>query len=136
MRAARTDDLVMAIQRPLAVVAVWLVATAPATAQPVSTDAPPERAELNLPEPRELGDQRPVVGAYYYPWYGVNDRPLDHDWHNLMRVKLVPPHQPRAGFYRSDDSKTIAEHIAQSRLATLDFWAVSWWGPGTATDRT
>ena len=30
----------------------------------------------------------------------------------------------------------IAEHISQSRLATLDFWAVSWWGPGTATDRT
>jgi glycoprotein endo-alpha-1,2-mannosidase len=136
MRAARTDAFVMRKLRPLAVVATWACATAAATAQPVSTDAPPKRAELNLAEPREPGDQRPVVGAYYYPWYGVNDRPLAHDWHNLMRVKLVPPHQPRAGFYRSDDPKAIAEHIAQSQLATLDFWAVSWWGPGTATDRT
>jgi glycoprotein endo-alpha-1,2-mannosidase len=94
------------------------------------------RAELNLSAARKSGDARPVIGAYYYPWYGVNDRPLDHDWYNLLRVKLEPPQQPRAGMYRSDDPKTIAEHIAQNRRATVDFWAVSWWGPDSATDRT
>jgi glycoprotein endo-alpha-1,2-mannosidase len=99
--------------------------------QPAAT-----RAELNLAAPRPADDARPVIGAYYYPWYGVNDRPLSHDWHNLMRVKLDPPQQPRAGLYRSDDPKVIAEHLAQSRRASLDFWAVSWWGPDSGTDRT
>jgi len=94
------------------------------------------RVELNLASPRAADDARPVIGAYYYPWYGVNDRPLSHDWDHLMRVKLDPPQQPRAGLYRSDDPKLIAEHLAQSRQAGLDFWAVSWWGPDSATDRT
>ena len=94
------------------------------------------RAQLNLAAPRTEGDERPVIGAYYYPWYGVHDRPLSHDWHNLMRLKLAPPQEPLAGLYRSDDPKVIAEHLAQSRRAGLDFWAVSWWGPDSATDRT
>jgi hypothetical protein len=91
---------------------------------------------LNLAAPRTADDTRPVIGAYYYPWYGVNDRPLSHDWHNLVRVKLDPPQQPLAGLYRSDDPKVIAEHLAQSRRAGIDFWAVSWWGPDSGTDRT
>ena len=56
--------------------------------------------------------------------------------HRLLRIKLVPPQQPLAGLYRSNDPKVIAEHLAQSRRAALDFWAVSWWGPNSATDRT
>ena len=100
----------------------------------VERKAPP--AHLNLATPRAADDVRPVVGAYYYPWYGVHDRPLSHDWDRLMRIKLVPPQEPRAGLYRSDDPETIAEHIAQSRQAGLDFWAVSWWGPDSPTDRT
>jgi glycoprotein endo-alpha-1,2-mannosidase len=94
------------------------------------------RAELNLAQPRTPNDDRPVIGAYYYPWYGVNNRPLSHDWDRLMRRKLNPPQKPAAGLYRSDDSDVIAKHVAQSRRAGLDFWAVSWWGPGSATDRT
>jgi hypothetical protein len=94
------------------------------------------RPELNLVAPRLPDDDRPVVGAYYYPWYGVNGRPLSHDWQNLMRQKLNPPQKPLAGLYRSDDPEVIAEHLAQSRRAGLDFWAVSWWGPNSGTDRT
>ncbi len=41
-----------------------------------------------------------------------------------------------AGLYRSDDPEVIAEHLAQSRRAGLDFWALSWWGPDSGTDRT
>ncbi len=92
--------------------------------------------EINLPERRTTDDARPVVGAYYYPWYGVSDRPVERDWVNLLRQKLVPPQAPRAGLYRSDDPAVIADHIVQSRQAGLDFWALSWWGPDTATDRT
>jgi hypothetical protein len=94
------------------------------------------RAELSLASPRSSDDSRPVIGAYYYPWYGVNDRPLSHDWYRLMRQKLNPPQKPAAGLYRSDDPDVIAEHLKQSRRAGLDFWAVSWWGPGSASDRT
>ena len=99
--------------------------------QPAAT-----RAELNLAAPRSADDDRPVIGAYYYPWYGVTIVPLSHDWHRLMRQKLDPPQKPAAGLYRSDDPDVIAEHLAQSRRAGLDFWAVSWWGPDSATDRT
>jgi hypothetical protein len=136
MRKARTIGLATVLRSPLGVVAAYLLAIAPALAQTTAGDAQRQSVKLNLANAREPNDRSPVIGAYYYPWYGVNDRPLDHDWHNLLRVKLVPPQEPRAGFYRSDDPKTIAEHIAQSRRATLDFWAVSWWGPGSATDRT
>jgi glycoprotein endo-alpha-1,2-mannosidase len=94
------------------------------------------RAELNIAAPRSADDLRPVIGAYYYPWYGVHDRPLSHDWRNLMRVKLDPPQKPLVGLYRSDNPEVIAEHLAQSRRAGLDFWAVSWWGPDSGTDRT
>ena len=96
----------------------------------------PSPAAINLATPRHQDDARPVVGAYYYPWYGVNNRPVADDWTSALRQKLVPEQAPLAGHYRSDDAAVIAQHIAQSRAAGLVFWAVSWWGPGTATDRT
>jgi glycoprotein endo-alpha-1,2-mannosidase len=136
MREARTNGFVIAISGALAVLAAWLGTAAAARAQLPLVEPAPARAELNLAAAREADNRRLVIGAYYYPWYGVNDRPLDHDWHTLLRAKLTPQQQPRAGWRRSDDPATIAEHIAQSRQATLDFWAVSWWGPGSATDRT
>ncbi len=93
-------------------------------------------ASVNVADKQGTSDASPVVGAYYYPWYGVNDRPLDHDWDRVMRRKLQPPQLPQAGLYQSDDPKVIAQHIEQSTRAGVDFWAVSWWGPDTATDRT
>lgn len=93
-------------------------------------------AAVNVVRTENSGDEAPIVGVYYYPWYGVNDRPLDHDWDHVMRRKLAPPQVPEAGLYRSDDPSVIAQHIEQSKRAGVDFWAVSWWGPDTATDRT
>lgn len=94
------------------------------------------RPDVNIATPRSADDLRPIVGAYYYPWYGVNDRPLSHDWFRVMRQKLDPPQAPLAGLYRSDDADLIGQHLSQSRRAGLDFWAVSWWGPDSAADRT
>jgi glycoprotein endo-alpha-1,2-mannosidase len=136
MRSVLKNDAGRLVRACVVAIAAWACAPTPAPAQDAPTESSPVRAELNLSAARKSGDARPVIGAYYYPWYGVNDRPLDHDWYNLLRVKLEPPQQPRAGMYRSDDPKTIAEHIAQNRRATVDFWAVSWWGPDSATDRT
>jgi glycoprotein endo-alpha-1,2-mannosidase len=93
-------------------------------------------ASVNVADPASQRAGAPVVGAYYYPWYGVNDRPLEHDWDHVMRRKLAPSQAPLAGLYRSDDPQVISRHIEQSKRAGIDFWAVSWWGPDTATDRT
>jgi glycoprotein endo-alpha-1,2-mannosidase len=93
-------------------------------------------ASVNVADSPSQRADAPVVGAYYYPWYGVNDRPLEHDWDHVMRRKLTPPQIPQAGLYRSNDPKVISQHIEQSKRAGVDFWAVSWWGPDSATDRT
>jgi glycoprotein endo-alpha-1,2-mannosidase len=80
-------------------------------------------------------DGSPLVGAYYYPWYGGKGRDTASDWRNVFRQRLRPSQAPAAGLYNSDDPAVVKEHIAQSRRAGLDFWAVSWWGPDSLTDR-
>jgi hypothetical protein len=93
---------------------------------------------LNSPghgdEPAKV-ENKPLVGAYYYPWYGVQTEALDDQWNNVFRQRLDPPQLPRAGRYRSDDPQVVEEHLLQSRRAGIDFWAVSWWGPDSPTDR-
>jgi hypothetical protein len=84
------------------------------------------------PAQTEVG---PTVGAYYYPWYGGKGRDTSADWRNVFRQRLRPPQTPAAGLYNSDDPAIVKEHIAQSRRAGLSFWAVSWWGPDSLTDR-
>ncbi len=82
-----------------------------------------------LPTIRSGDDARPVVGVYYYPWYGGG-----REWRDVMRTHLVPPQQPKLGRYRSDDASVVAEHIAQSVRGGISFWAVSWWGPNQQCD--
>ena len=80
---------------------------------------------------QSAGNGRPVVGVYYYPWY---EQPSQ--WRNVMRRHLRIPQEPKAGLYRSDNPKVVAEHIAQSLRGGISFWAVSWWGPRRHDDRT
>lgn len=112
--------------RGLLIVAMW----ASIAFSGVSAAIADESTEANAAE----GD-RPQVGAYYYPWYGVQTEALDEQWRNVFRQRLVPPQSPLAGLYRSDDPRVIEEHLQQSRRAGLDFWAVSWWGPESPTDK-
>ena len=81
--------------------------------------------------------ERPLVGVYYYPWYRASrdPRPARGNWSRALRVRLTPPQEPALGFYDSAASTTIKTHLTQSRRAGIDFWAVSWWGPGSRTDR-
>ena len=53
-----------------------------------------------------------------------------------MRQHLEPRQEPKLGLYKSNDPEVITEHISQSVRAEIDFWAVSWWGPGDFKDRT
>ncbi len=71
------------------------------------------------------------VGVYYYPWY-YNDF---HGGHYL-REHLVPPQQPELGEYNDRDNSVINTHIQWSLKAGIDFWAASWWGPGSREDTT
>jgi hypothetical protein len=76
----------------------------------------------------------PVVGAYYYPWYGTFEE--GHTLKESLRWHLVPSQPPALGNYSSRDSKVIASHFDQSRRANISFWVVSWLGPQSAEEIT
>src|SRR4051812_15574651 len=84
-------------------------------------------------QPR-IGDGAPLVGAYYYPWYGTYSG--GHSWTENLRAKLVPPQPPALGNYSSRSSTTINSQIDESHRGNISFWATSWWGPGSAEDTT
>lgn len=88
---------------------------------------------------QESGSQRLdgglTVGAYYYPWYEAAEAGKTGWMSQALRGRLKPQQLPGLGVYGSRDSKVIGEHIGQSVRAGLDFWAVSWWGPGKREDR-
>lgn len=79
----------------------------------------------------EKPDHDFFVGAYYYPWYSNN-------FHggNYVREHLVPPQLPELGEYNDREFDVIAQHLAWSRFAGVDFWVASWWGPQKRTDVT
>lgn len=79
---------------------------------------------------------KPVVGVYYYPWFRAPSPGRSNQWRNVMRWRLTPPQQPKAGLYESSDPNVVAEHIAQSVRGGISFWAVSWWRPDDRLDRT
>jgi probable HAF family extracellular repeat protein len=83
--------------------------------------------------PRLLHAQ-PVVGAYYYPWYGTFSG--GHSVNQSLRGHLTPKQPPALGQYSNRNNATIASHIDQSHQGNIDFWAVSWWGPQSAEDTT
>ena len=65
-----------------------------------------------------------LVGAYYYPWYGPG------------AVKWQDGHleEPISGEYSSADQRVIDRQIELATAYGIDFFLVSWWGPGTSTD--
>jgi glycoprotein endo-alpha-1,2-mannosidase len=80
-----------------------------------------------------LAQSAPIVGAYYYPWYGF---PGGHGWNETLRQHLTPPQPPAIGYYDSRANATIAAHIDHSHQGNIDFWAMSWWGPTSAEETT
>jgi len=78
---------------------------------------PPQEA------PRWCARVPPMVWAFYYPWYSLED------WNSDQLVD-----QP-VERYASSDPQAIARHIEQAQAAGIDGFISSWWGPGTETDR-
>jgi glycoprotein endo-alpha-1,2-mannosidase len=84
--------------------------------------------------PLRVSAAEPLVGAYYYPWYGTFAG--GHSWSDTLRDKLVPAQPPALGFYNSRASATIGGQIDESHRGNINFWATSWWGPGSTEDTT
>jgi glycoprotein endo-alpha-1,2-mannosidase len=82
----------------------------------------------------DLAGAAPLVGAYYYPWYGTFTG--GHSWTQTLREHLVPQQPPALGYYNSRSSATIEGQIDESHRGNISFWATSWWGPGSAEDIT
>jgi len=71
------------------------------------------------------------VGVYYYPWHY-------NDFHggNYLREHLVSAQFPVLGEYNDRNFGVLAQHIAWSADAGVEFWAASWWGPSGREDIT
>ncbi|MGC9021462.1 MAG: hypothetical protein ACP5KE_09685, partial [Candidatus Methanodesulfokora sp.] len=66
-----------------------------------------------------------LVGAYYYPWYS----PYRH-WSEGYKGR------PILGEYDSRDPIVISKHIDWATGHGIDFFIMSWWGPGSWEDIT
>ncbi len=67
--------------------------------------------------------KRPLVGAYYYPWYDAG-RPMRH-WNENMTTAAVVD-LPLRGAYTSYRPATVERHLELADRAGLDFFTVNW----------
>lgn len=89
---------------------------------------------LSAQQVTEPGSSGLSIGAYYYPWYRAADAGETGWMSQALRGRLEPKQLPSLGVYGSQNPEVIGDHIGQSVRAGLDFWAVSWWGPGKRED--
>ena len=78
----------------------------------------------------QSSSSNPMVGVYYYPWYGSNF----HDHGGYLRKFLDPRQYPTLGEYDDSFPSTISQHLAWSRQANIGLWVTSWWGPNRLED--
>lgn len=85
--------------------------------------SPAPAASPSLPNGGDQSSGGPLVGAYYYPWYGKPGQ-----WEQAIANK------PILGRYDSRDPPVIDRHVEWARRAGIDFFAMSWWGPDSWED--
>lgn len=66
---------------------------------------------------------RPMLWAYYYPWY------IENEWDTFILQD-----RPELGYYGSASRAVIGRHVEQAQGAGIDGFISSWWGPGSFTD--
>jgi hypothetical protein len=71
-----------------------------------------------------------LVGAYYYAWHEPREWQKGH-----LGRKLAPPVTPLLGEYVSSDPGVAAQHVRWASDHGIDFFAVSWAGPGSPSER-
>lgn len=86
--------------------------------------------------------------AFYYPWYRTPevDGGYQH-WNHAVAVRQGPPRSfpggddiganfyPQLGCYSTNDRSVVRTHMQQMREAGIGVVSVSWWGPGSETDK-
>ena len=95
------------------------------TPSPVPTVTPTERPPFQRVFANSAADDDLIVGAHYYPWYSGRTH-----W-NEGRTDT-----PTRGDYDSRDLRTINQHIDEATGHGIDFFNISWWGPGSWEDNT
>lgn len=71
-----------------------------------------------------------MTGAYYYIWYGKPTPPVL----GMGEWKSGCTNRPVLGEYSSRDPETIGRHLDWAKAAGIDFFAITWLGPGTWED--
>lgn len=67
-----------------------------------------------------------LVGAHYYPWYGM------HEGHENWTNSCVA--NPVLGEYASDNQSVIDQHLTWCINHGINWLSVSWWGEGSGSD--
>lgn len=84
------------------------------------------------PSTNTTAAQKLSVGAYYYT-YDSKDSLF---WQRYLRKKLNIRQQPQLGEYSCRDEAVIKQHLDWAKDAGIDFFAMNWFGPGSASDVT
>jgi hypothetical protein len=84
---------------------------------------------------RSSAQSTPVVGAFFYLWYGnstTNSSSLGSPGWNSSSYPGggVVVDEPSSGFYVSDSNATFQRQISQMQEANISLAIVSWWGTG------
>jgi hypothetical protein len=82
--------------------------------------------------PGGAGRSKLSVGAYYHT-YDSKDSLF---WQRYMRKKINIRQQPQLGEYNGRDEAVIKQHLDWAGQAGIDFFAMHWFGPGSASDVT
>jgi len=85
-----------------------------------------------MPADTPSSSQKLSVGAYYYTY----DSPNSFFWQRYLRKKLNIRQSPKLGEYSSRDEAVMKQHLAWANQSGIDFFAMSWFGPGSASDVT
>jgi hypothetical protein len=85
-----------------------------------------EAAPTGPPPPGDDDVVLPARAAFYYPWY-------PQTWSvNGSQVFF----QPTLGYYSSDDTAVVDQHIDDLDHAKIEVAIASWWGPGAQNEQS
>lgn len=77
------------------------------------------------------GAEKPLVSAYYYPWYDADGR----HWKEGFPARGTDG-APALGEYSSRSEEIIRQHISWSKEFGISNWICSWWGPDSWENQT
>jgi len=83
--------------------------------------------------------ERPMVLAFYYPWYGnvLGKSGQQYHWDDVTYQGIgSSTYYPLFGPYDSQDEGLIGAHIALAKASGIDGFICSWWGIDAFEDRS